>query len=44
MAMLGVDCGPVRLPLAQPDATQLAMLRTRLNEIGFFGFAGRSGA
>jgi N-acetylneuraminate lyase len=41
MAMLGVDCGPVRLPLAQPDATQLATLRTRLNEIGFFDFAGR---
>lgn len=44
MAMLGVDCGPVRLPLAQPNATQLATLRTRLNEIGFFDFAGRSGA
>jgi N-acetylneuraminate lyase len=44
MAMLGVDCGPVRLPLAQPEATQLATLRTRLNEIGFFDFAGRSGA
>ena len=41
MAMLGVDCGPVRLPLAPPDATQLATLRTRLNEIGFFDFAGR---
>ena len=44
MAMLGVDCGPVRLPLAQPDATQLATLRTRLNEISFFDFAGRIGA
>lgn len=44
MAMLGVDCGPVRLPLAQPDATQLATLHTRLNEIGFFDFAGRNGA
>ena len=44
MAILGVDCGPVRLPLAQPDATQLATLRTRLNEIGFFDFAGRIGA
>ena len=43
MAMLGVDCGPVRLPLAPPDATQLATLRTRLNEIGFFDFAGRIG-
>jgi len=44
MAMLGVDCGPVRLPLAQPDAAQLATLRARLIEIGFFDFAGRSGA
>ena len=44
MAMLGVDCGPARLPLAQPDATQLATLRTRLNEIGFFDFAGRISA
>jgi hypothetical protein len=34
----------VRLPLAQPDATQLATLRTRLNEISFFDFAGRIGA
>lgn len=42
MAMLGIDCGPVRLPLAQPEATQLATLRTRLNEIGFFDFAGRT--
>ena len=40
MAMLGVDCGPVRLPLVQPSAAQLATLRTRLNEIGFFDFAG----
>lgn len=40
MAMLGVDCGPVRLPLAQPSAAQLATLRTRLTEIGFFDFAG----
>lgn len=44
MAMLGVDCGPVRLPLAQPDAAQLATLRTRLAEIGFFDFAGRLAA
>jgi len=44
MAMLGVDCGPVRLPLAQPDATQLATLRTRLNTIGFFDLASRRSA
>jgi hypothetical protein len=41
MAMLGVDCGPVRLPLIQPNAGQLAGLRTQLTEIGFFDFACR---
>ena len=41
MTMLGVDCGPVRLPLAQPDAATLATLRARLTEIGFFEFACR---
>jgi len=41
MAMLGVDCGPVRLPLIQPNAAQLAGLRTQLTEIGFFDFACR---
>ena len=41
MAMLGVDCGPVRLPLIQPGAAQLASLREKLGEIGFFEFACR---
>ncbi len=41
MAMLGVDCGPVRLPLVQPSATQLTTLRAKLTEIGFFEFACR---
>lgn len=39
MAMLGVDCGPVRLPLVQPNMAQLTTLRAKLNEIGFFEFA-----
>lgn len=39
MGMLGVDCGPVRLPLVQPSAAQLATMRTKLTEIGFFDFA-----
>lgn len=43
MAMLGVDCGPVRLPLIQPSAAQLAALRAKLTEIGFFEFACRPG-
>ena len=41
MAMLGVDCGPVRLPLIQPSVAQLATLRAKLTEIGFFDFACR---
>lgn len=43
MPMLGVDCGPVRLPLAQPTADQIATMRARLEEIGFFDFACRPG-
>jgi N-acetylneuraminate lyase len=42
MAMLGVDCGPVRLPLIQPTTEQLAGLRAQLTEIGFFDFACRA--
>jgi len=41
MGMLGVDCGPVRLPLVQPNAGQLATMRAQLTEIGFFDFACR---
>ena len=41
MAMLGLDCGPVRLPLIPPTPEQLAGLRTQLTEIGFFDFACR---
>jgi N-acetylneuraminate lyase len=41
MAMLGVDCGPVRPPLRQPNATQLSSLRAALEELGFFAFACR---
>lgn len=42
MAWLGVDCGPVRLPLISPKPSQLADLRTKLTAAGFFdaGFAG----
>lgn len=41
MAMLGVDCGPVRLPLRQPTEVQLGQLRAALTELGFFDFACR---
>jgi N-acetylneuraminate lyase len=43
MPMLGVDCGPVRQPLAQPSVAQIATLRARLEEIAFFDFACRPG-
>lgn len=39
MAMLGVDCGPVRRPLAQPSPSQIADLREKLDTIRFFQFA-----
>ena len=42
MADIGVDCGPVRLPLAQPGAAAMARLRAQLAEIGFRDFACRS--
>lgn len=42
MALLGVNCGPTRMPLANPTPTQLAVLRKKLSAIGFFDrdFAG----
>ena len=43
MAWLGVDCGPVRLPLRQPTAEELSTLRGKLEGIGFFEFACRAG-
>ena len=43
MPMLGMDCGPVRQPLAQPTPNQIATLRARLDEMGFFDFACRLG-
>jgi N-acetylneuraminate lyase len=39
MGMLGVECGPVRLPLAALDAAQIAQLRAGLERLGFFEFA-----
>lgn len=38
MAWRGIDCGPVRAPLAQPNARQLSALRTGLADLGFFDF------
>ena len=39
MAMLGINCGPARLPLANPTPAQLGVLREKLDMIGFFDFA-----
>ncbi len=36
MALIGVDCGPVRLPLKPPGAERIAALEKELEEIGFF--------
>jgi N-acetylneuraminate lyase len=36
MKLIGLDCGPLRLPLANPSAEQLQTLRQEMDEIGFF--------
>ncbi len=36
LAMLGIDCGPCRLPLPGMDAAQVTQLRTELDALGFF--------
>ena len=39
MTVLGIPCGPVRLPLTQPDSNQIARLCDQLRSLGFFDFA-----
>ena len=34
--MVGVDCGPVRTPIPQASAAQIAELRKQLESFGFF--------
>ncbi len=36
MQLVGVDCGPVRLPLRALSASAVDELRRQLEEIGFF--------
>jgi len=36
MGMLGIDCGPVRLPLYRQSDAELSQLREDLEELGFF--------
>ncbi|HRE82938.1 MAG TPA: dihydrodipicolinate synthase family protein [Opitutaceae bacterium] len=38
MKLIGVDCGPVRLPLRQLTSSQEQSLRQGLDEIGFFTY------
>ena len=38
MGMLGVECGPVRLPLVSLTAEERAALRQELKDIGFFSW------
>jgi N-acetylneuraminate lyase len=38
MKMIGLDCGPVRLPLRSPTELQQNGLREELDRIGFFEF------
>jgi N-acetylneuraminate lyase len=39
MKLIGLDCGPVRLPLRNLSAGQEAGLRDALNTLGFFDYA-----
>lgn len=41
MKLIGVDCGPVRLPLRHPSAEQERSLREALEAIGFFEYCSR---
>lgn len=41
MEFVGVDCGPVRLPLRNLNAAQKASLRAQLEAVGFFEFASK---
>ena len=41
MKLIGVDCGPVRLPLTPLDAAKEEQLSERLQAIGFFEYASK---
>jgi N-acetylneuraminate lyase len=40
MGMLGIDCGPTRLPAHRHTAAEIASLRSDLQAIGFFDWVG----
>ena len=39
MKLIGVDCGPVRLPLRSLSAAAEGALRADLERLGFFSYA-----
>lgn len=41
MRMVGIDCGPVRRPIDPVGEEQIEALRTRLQEMGWFGWIGK---
>jgi N-acetylneuraminate lyase len=41
MKLLGVDCGPVRLPLTGPTAAQIDAVHVKLEAVGFRDFGSR---
>ncbi len=41
MALVGIDCGPQRLPIRSATPEQLTALKTAMEEIGFFEWIGR---
>jgi len=43
MEMVGIDCGPVRRPIDPATPEQVAMLRKRLDEMGWFEWIGQDG-
>ena len=42
MKLIGIDCGPVRLPLASLSPAQEKTLRAELKTVGFFDYASQA--
>jgi len=41
MQMVGIDCGPVRRPIDPASEEQIAALRKRLEDLGWFEWVGQ---
>ena len=44
MAMIGLDCGPTRMPLRPLEASAFAALKADLEQLGFFDWIQTSAA